>query len=265
MLKLNFSIELEDCSCNIKLIDTTMFKPANPSGFLAQDTSVSTNEYKITDGYFINVVYRRNPDKLLYVSEPIKIKTEDVKPDYEDNFPVENLNLPDGRIFFKRLFIIDKETYTSGRPSVDKKIIYYDESNNRFIKVEDSIESAIKLKDFILEFDDDYAGSFTEFNLLKLCNIKKCYNLLAVEAFLEKDKKSLSNNLCDNCSSDEDKRRATDLDFVFSALNVIDFLIECDNEPEALKMLDRLNGCADICSKINKSNLVNNSSGCGCS
>lgn len=267
MLKLRTEVTIDDCNCNFSSRNTTDYNYINPNGFLTESSNPSLNNYKISDGYFVDTVFRRNYNgtmTLEYASLPRHRISTEVDDDFSVNFPPDLLKgISDGRLTFKSFFIISKDFFDAGLYDPSKVVIYYDPVKEAYQKLVDGEIEHICLSDFMYSFDDTYVGSFSEVTTFSYCNLKNCSNTLILNLLnqmLDQPNKKYCKGVCPDGKLDNLQYRS---DFVFAAVNAIKYLLDCNLEHEAIRLLDSLSDCGGFCKNINGVKQIN--SDCGCS
>lgn len=267
MLSLSMTLEQEACDCDFLLNDDTGFNTSNPGGFLPEGSSPFLNDYRLSDGYFVNTISRYNLDSsltLLYVSEPFHIRSGEVDTDYSINFPTLVLkDVPDGKLLFKRVFIISKDFYEAGSHDPSKTVIYYDVEQGVYQILEDGEVKHICLSEFIYSFDENYVGGYSEVILFSSCNLKKCYSKLTLD-YLDDLSNNPRKNMCiTDCNERGEKNNLKyKSDFVLAAHKSIEYLLQCGLEYDAMRLLLSIEDCGGFCKNIKNNNLNNYNCGC---
>lgn len=259
MAKIKTNINFSN-SCILSLTDTTGFKSvSNLDGFVAEDgTYDDFNDYKVSDGYFINLlIYHKyygdpkllNPNDLYF-----HINSIDVKPVYADNFSTNNYTLTkDGVYTFKRVFVITKQFYEdnldTGRFD-DKEVIYYDPDLGAFYEVTEGTPDEITITDVANKFSNKHAGSVAQYKFVSTCYLNKCLYLI---------QKSIIDANMAACAS-EFKDLLTKRDLIHMTLQVIKYLKDDGHLDEVQRVIEGLDTCGMICESISKKNNTD----CGC-
>lgn len=105
----------------------------------------------------------------------------------------------------------------------------------------------------IIEMNPEVTGiEITYFQYFQICKLKKC--------FIEAAKKVLDSQTSIDCNRDKvvSKDDIYKRDLIWSALNVITYLVEMNQFQEAERLLERITDCNGLCDNSTKS-------GCGCS
>lgn len=129
----------------------------------------------------------------------------------------------------------DEQSVVGGYFAVNTTI-YYKDIKNRYREV--SISE-------ILEINNEAYGLYKEIkNFFSVCYLRKCYVALCQKIFNER--------AFDRCfNSKVDPQLIYRRDLVWSALNVIQYMIDSNQLAEAERLLERINGCNGLCANIN--------------
>lgn len=247
---LNFT---SDCVLTIK--DTSGFRSdSNPDGFLRPEDVVTTvNDFKLTDGYFVNVILYNK-----YVGEPYVMnakesitKIVDVQTEYQENFTDRTYHLEkDGVYTVKRLFVISKEYYLTniGSPLfTGKEVIYFDEEDYYYYRVTTNGLEKLTAVQLGLEFSSINVGLLNTYKFVSTCNLNRC-NYLLQKKFIE------TRSECDTSSSISKER-----DLIFMTLMVIAYLKDAGQLSEVQKLIESIDVCGLVCRKLSSKE-----NDCGC-
>lgn len=272
MLKLETVVSFNNCDCNITVTDNTGFQPTLEEGFIQEGSSLpSIDDFHISDGYLFNVLVKAsyngtntivNTDESIY-----NIPSGEVDPVYSNNYPSKRYDLDgDGMFYLKRLFIVSRSFYESMDPLVleDKVIVFYDEDELKFFKVESSVEEEIQLVDLAMSFTSTYFGAFSSHKLFSTCFLKKCYYLLQKDILNESlglnPPKAKKIGRCNTGNCPDESDLVSKRDFIHHTLHVLNYLIDCNYFNDALRLLESLNSCSFICKEVG----VRAGKDCGC-
>lgn len=257
MTKLKFELTLGD-SCDLTIADTTGFvSSANPEGFVLEATSVTPyDSYKISQGYFLNVLQynKYGVDPIVVSTKEVfeNINSEDVDPDYAENFPAQTYKLvQDGVFSISRIFLISEEFYNAEKETsrFDGKTIYYTDGTKVFkINPDTEVVENSSVKDFLKDVDPSI-GLISTLKIISTCLTNKCYfniiNELIASGF-------------DVCQGTFSAELIKQRDFIFMVLEAVRYLKDQGSILEVQKILETVDTCGGICKKVSTSN------DCGC-
>lgn len=250
--------------CDISLDDNTGFYHDidNPNGFIAAAYQrPGDNYYKLSDGYFLNVLVLKNTDGTNLVINP------DTKPyrvsGVDENQSVIEQDLSfnsekDGLLYVYRFFIISKNFYDATidfNPTFfeDRVIVYYDESTDTYSKYDDILESFVEIS--LFELIDlmplDISGAYTYTEIMSICNINKIY--FNIES-------QLINYNYFECPEKLNKQLIFARDYLFMFKGIYDYLGELDNQKEQRRKIEAFNTCCQTFKNL----LSDVDSYCGC-
>ena len=158
--------------------------------------------------------------------------------------PGETFTLPatDGYISFCHIVLPTKEFFDSHKG----QFTYYADKYGRVYN--QSGEVNIQL---ILEVNDSTLIRHMH-NFFSVFHLRKCYVSLCQKIFEDKG--------FDRCFNGKvDSQLILKRDLVWSALNVIQYMIDFNQLAEAQRLLERINGCNGLCSGVDTGD-----KGCGC-
>lgn len=247
MTKLNYTITLDD-NCNLTVTDTSGYYDvdANPNGFLLEGDTDSPvfNTYKLSQGYFINVLlYNKFNVAPLIVnsSEGFASVTQPSADTYSDNFTPTVYNLTnDGTYTLKRFFIISDVYYAA---VVDTGVfnshdIYYTDGTT-IMQVIDSTPNAVTVATFL-------AANLTNATVLELntafistCKLNACYFKL-MNVILD--------NAMNGCLDQAQNKLVESRDLIYMTLESIKYLQENNSITQIQKLIEAVDGCCSICS-----------------
>ena len=169
------------------------------------------------------------------------------------------LNRPDGKIsqsFIKETseekveFDIKEDgfyTLVTIKVPINPQSIYY-YKDGKFYK---NVVEEVDLQELI-DVNPEYSGLDIQYDyFMHTCGLRNCYINICQEIF---DQRAPSN--CDNTKIDSNLIYKRDL--LWSALNVIKYMVDMDQYEEAERLLLRVSGCNGLCKQTNTK--VN----CGC-
>lgn len=133
-------------------------------------------------------------------------------------------------------------------PRDQTKPAYYYNSNFYFNKQKIDLQELIELNPKATELEIDYTYFF------QICRLKKCYIDIAKRIIDDTASIRCSNSVI-NKKEDIYKR-----DLLWSAINVIQYLVEQQQFEEASRLLKRITGCNGLC---NYNNQKEQDCGCG--
>lgn len=129
--------------------------------------------------------------------------------------------------------------------TTDECFYKYNLGNIQKIELEEMLEVNLSITNLVV-------GDKYTFNL---CYLKECFFKLC---------KYLLDNLPCECTTAKDfKQDILNRDIIWMALNVINYLIQQGNYFKAQSILERIDTCWGICSKLNNRS-IDGSTGCGC-
>ena len=128
---------------------------------------------------------------------------------------------------------------------VDESMPYYYRNGKFYHNVQEVyLQEIININPEVSQVQFDYIYYFSTCNLRK-CFIKACQDIFAQQT-----------SICNKSNIDHSLTYKRDL--LWSALNVIDYMVEMDQMEEAQRLLAEITGCNGLCSP------QSNFSGCGC-
>ncbi len=128
---------------------------------------------------------------------------------------------------------------------VDEAQPYYYKDGKFYHNIQEvSLQEILNTKPEISGVEFEYIYYFST------CNLRKCFVKICQEIF------DTASSICNKTGVDGSLTYKRDL--IWSALNVIDYMIEIDQMEEAQRLLEEITGCNGLCSP------QKSSSGCGC-
>ena len=280
-----------DNQCNFTVTDNTGFynSISNPTGFLpeADSSSLALNLYKISNGYFFNVLllnkYSTSPIIINTTETLVNIPTGSVNTTYSANFTTSSYPLTyDGTYTMYRFFIPTLTFYTANHAnSIYTGITqYYSDGTNIYLVVSGTptIITPLAFATTVLTSSNVLVNS-TQF--ISTCNMNNCYfRLLSTildynigkrhyrEEHNNEYRQDYGDSYLDSTrysKSEDDKRYVIkDLmlkrDILYMTLETIKYLIGVNNITQIEKLIESIDVCGTLCG-----NVLNQNYGCGCS
>ena len=157
----------------------------------------------------------------------------------------------DGLYMYYRLKIPTKNTLDNNSSPYDNRL-YYDSDSGKLLIGETLIETSEQLENVV---DDDFPktkyglSEMIEEPVFSICRIAACLENLQRKYIFE------GRSIGNKCNNDSDKLNR---DFLFSSIFILRILIKQQRYEEALKILESVNRCSELCNTIT----FNNSCGC---
>lgn len=137
-------------------------------------------------------------------------------------------------------------------PNGEGSEYYYKDGKYYHYYNEIELNTLLEINPNVTNLDIAYEYYFQTCRLRK-CYVNVCYQIFDQVASINCNKTAL------------DKELTYKRDLLWSALNVINYMIEMDQFEEAERLLERIMGCNGLCDNIqNDCNKKYKSSGCGC-
>lgn len=250
-MELKINILIND-SCKIIVQDT--------SEYLSEDFSGTVKgKFKLSEVVFIDVLQRNKSTEIVYLNPVYNTGNLSVTipVNFDGWFTINHIVLPSKDWLEAELA---KET-ASAIGLYD--IVYYSDGNTIYKYInETSVEVTI---DEILEVNQDVTTiSFTNKDYVSICNLRKCYINLCKQIFNDRMFSSCWNN---NVDDELTFKR----DLVWMILNVIRYLVQCNQLAEAERLIEIAESCNGLCLNYtdyacgcnsDRVNIIKN--GCGC-
>lgn len=157
----------------------------------------------------------------------------------------------DGLYMYYRLKIPTKKLLDDMSASYENRL-YYDSDSGKLLIGEILIETSEQLENIV---DDDLPKAkyriteMIEEPVFSICRIATCLENLQRKYIFE------GRSIGNKCNNDSDKLNR---DFLFSSIFILRILIKQQRYEEALKILESINRCSELCNTIT----FNNSCGC---
>jgi len=244
--------------CGLTITDISGFfdNSTNPNGFLPETNTdpVAVDTYKISNGYFFNVllynVYNQQPLVLNPTEAPYH--SDGTQVSYADNFTPILYNLAkDGSYTVKRFFLISKEFYDANKTGslfTGKEVFYIDGAV--IYHVISGSPVPLTIAEFLSEDLTTMTGMQVSSSFISTCYVNTCYSKV-MSLILANDPA--------NCSVDI-TQLITIRDYLYMTLEVIKYLKEFNNITQIQKLLETTNLCGTVCTSV--ANVT--SSNCGC-
>jgi len=218
--KTTINIGSDDCTI-ITVTDISGFYDSvnNPTGFLQENSSPIAGSYKLTDGYFLDIVlynkYGVAPTLVNTTENFVKITTVD--PVYTNNFIPTVYKLPqDGSYSLIRLFLISDVFYNANKTSglfTGKSIYYFD--GDKIYRVNNGVSTSVTIYELVASDLTNVTGAATTTTFVFICYLNQCYYKLSMSLLPT----ALS------CNTDIYDKVKSQRDFVFITLEVIKYLV----------------------------------------
>lgn len=243
-MELNIDINTnKNCQCNITIEDK--------SEYLSEDSvNFQKGYFKKSDTSSITLLYLNN------IKEPsIKsiVYDKDVPIEFDGWFTVYYLVLPTKEWFIKT---------QSNQSSVDilgiYDLIYFTQNNSvyKYNPKTQEIDEVLDLSEILEINPTNTTISITKQDYISICFLTKCYINLCQQIF-----ESRGLIQCQNKNNIDDEL-IYKRDLVWMALNVIKYMVECNQLYEAERIIELLHSCNGVC---NNEKTNTNNYGCGCS
>lgn len=280
MLELKSNITLQNCNCNLTVIENTGYSYIlNDNKFIRENLVLPTNkDYHLSDGILFNIVYTYDKDgniKVLndtYQFPKLRLPSEINDTDYNLNVTPYNHTITiDGLYHVLNVFIMSKSFYETNRfrYPIDKPYIYFDATNNKVVFIDNGqeldIRSYSELVYFLYDIDVDLDGIVLNKSIeFSICNLIHCYSQV-LQSYLDESlgyDKNKNKYKCPNGKCLEDNSMADDIDFLRNTIAALKYLLECENYDDAQRIIDLIGQCSSICSKYRINKSINNDCGC---
>ena len=128
---------------------------------------------------------------------------------------------------------------------VDESKPYYYKDDKFYHNIDEvTLQEIINVNPEVSEIQFEYIYYFST------CNLRKCFIKICQDIF------NSQTSICNKSNLDQSLTYKRDL--IWSALNVINYLVEMDQMEEAQRLLEEVTGCNGLCQP------QSNSTGCGC-
>jgi hypothetical protein len=254
MTKLKTNVQL-DASCILTVSDVSGFYDSTtaPNGFLpeADSAQVVADVYKISNGYFINLLTYN-----AYNVTPALVNTQEswytpatVQSTYANNFTPSNYILSaDGTYTLSRVFMISDTFYDAHKNSglFTNKTIYYTDGVNVYLVHTDITTTIVPLATLANLNLTGSTAIVLATTFISTCQLSNCYFLLMSK---------LLDLGMSGCTTDTQMHKSRD--FIYMTLETIKYLQDFGNNSQIQKLIEGVTGCG-ICGDTTKT------TDCGC-
>ena len=225
--------------CSVDILDTTEYSTATTiqkySFSYADTVSIDVLQWNaIDDTTFDNPVYTEHSDQDTAITLSVS---------KDGWFTVLHYVLP-SKDWFDNATDYELALYSA---------VYYTDGSSIYSYI-DGITSEITIDDLIEVNTDDTTISVTSKDYVSICYLKQCYINYCLSIF-----NNTAFTTCWNNNSTDEDSYARDL--VWMAINVIKYLVKCNQLYEAERIIEIMNSCNGLC----PSSTSSSTSGCGCS
>lgn len=246
MTKIKTTIAL-DKACTLSVSDTTGFYDVttNPNGFLpeANSDALTLNVYKLSHGYFLNILLYNKYATTPVISNPSDTfyKVSVVDTTYANNFTTSAYSLIlDGSYTLSRYFIPSLEFFTAhSTNSIYNGVTMYYTDGTTIFKIIDSVATPITVTSFInadLSVSDCIVTSST---FISTCFTNTCYFKILSSIV------DMNIGVCEQ--SLELQTLLQSRDILYMTLEVIKYLTDINNLSQIQKLIEALDICGGIC------------------
>lgn len=237
-MELSINVTTND-SCKIIVEDNSKYR----SGL---STTVSKGNFKYTETISIDVLQLNRTSETEY-QDPVytkhdgKTRTVEMPVSFDGWFSIVHIILPTKKWF--------EESSAVGLYST----VYYSDGQNIY-KYVDGTTSQVTIEEVTEVNTAGTTISITSKDYFSICYIRRCYIDLCKQIFNDR---AFSSCWSDN---DVDSELIYKRDLVWMAINVIKYLVKCNQLAEAERIVEILNDCNGIC----PANSTSTTNGCGC-
>ena len=231
-------------NCVLTIIDTTDYQQES-------DTSKLNKTYKYSESCSVDVLRYNKIDKAIYKYKIYNPHTGE----YSTSLPIKS----DGyftiiHLIFPTLQYIKDNNITFER---NNGPVIYTDGQSYYNYISESQIEEISIEDVIEKADEDNSTVLkAEKDFVSICLLRKCYINLCQQIF---NNRGFSHCL-DRSTVDNDLIYRRDL--LWMAINVIEYLTECNQLNEVERIIEMLDGCNGLCLP---SDITSKTNGCGCS
>lgn len=222
---------------------------ANEDQYLLEGAEISFRNYEYLQSVSLNVVHKITYDgnyDLKEVSIIHHVGCDLSRYTFEDDglYEISHLIIPT-KEYIERLNLEQKNEYSI--------LYYYDLEKGKFYKLSDKSEEVNVLE--IIEIDSD--------STTVVKDSMKIFCLSYLQACLYNINKRLINDINTKCLGkvNYDKETVISRDLILMSVNIINYLLERESYFEALRILESITQCGNLCGKLN----IKKENGCGCS
>lgn len=246
-------MELKICMSTCSTCDVCSVTISDKSKYLSEDsTNTSKNQFKFSDTVSIDILQLNKISETSYPSYTINSHISDgyttLSISEDGYYDVIHIVIPTVEWFNKEL------AKTTGSALGLYNIVYFADCSTIYKYVDNKI-SKVSIEELVEINTTDTTISKTSKEFVSICLLKKCYINLCQQIFDSRSFSSCWNN------NKIDSELVYKRDLLWMALNVIDYLTQCNQLQEAERIIEILTSCNGICS----SNNTTKTSGCGCS
>lgn len=238
-MELSINITTND-SCKVIIEDESEYKSED-------STTISKGEFKYSETISIDVLQLNKTSETEY-QDPVYTEHDDeaeaveISVDFDGWFSVVHVVLPTKEWF--------KESSAVGLYDT----VYYSDGENIY-KYIDGTTSQVTIEEVLEVNTTNTTISITSKDYFSICYIRKCFIDLCKQIFNDR---AFSSCWSDN---DVDSELIYKRDLVWMAINVIKYLVKCNQLAEAERVVEILNDCNGIC----PADSTSSTNGCGCS
>lgn len=239
-MKTRFILNNDSGNCSLYINDTSDFDSVNSLSTLRLDSSITLDV----------VVKQSNGIGSIYNTKVSENKVQ-------NQLPLKS----DGHYFVYHIIVPTEKWLDEIKSKYDISYIleffgnffyYYNNTKKQFIKVTKDSEEEISIENF---YDINNSSLFKcKSETFSICKLMKCFINYCKLVFEQQT------NKCELKNSTLIYAR----DFVWMAINTIQYYIDLNMLSEAERLLDEIQGCNGFC-EDNSFNIIKQDSGCGCS